>query len=729
MRITVLNLNLDFNEDLEEMREQVEQLRRLEAAIENSAHYKLLSGKTQMLGKDRGISKKERSRMIHTKDICNSVVQRTIIKIYDRVAEYHPDLKSEEYRNIYEYNKQIALLRGRIMAKAHDIGHVACGHEGEKAIAQFVENLCKTNGKQEEIDAWLEEHERYFGEEYERDQGHDYQSTSFSFEHNELSAILLNQIIERENINLSEEERKKLTLGILGHSTSRTPIQLLDDDIVAQIVRVADKVEYINADWDEISSLINIDSNIEADILSYLQMSKGERVAKTVEDLTEEAFRIGSISEKHTTMRRLSRMRNIYKDIIYMYDGEYSNRVINRLINISDNPNALERYYLSNPVVSELYPREFTETTLKDVKKLRILDELLEISDNPTELDIFYAERPKVARLCPKEFVETVLKDTKASLSENKRIQIEEARSDRDTYGLVSIVVEEIGRQFRTGRNEEYKEFAPIVRYINSKYKDTYNRIFDEKVYFKSVMQGENSERIHFIYNRLLQYYYRHPEEIPSKVDGKVNPIDPTQSKEFSHELNPNYTKLQRVLEYISLFDDKSLMERYKKLVQERIDKGPGYGVEPVTIEEIKRYLKRKNGETGIIEGELMEAAKSAAQQNDYSTHNDEEILRRYIEECDEFYRTKLTPEGKRAKREYYRNRWKELEEDSESWKIIRQKEGRTAKQPLDKTRGKIPLKSQIINRGDKQQHKGIVRIAGKRSKRSRPMFKEYGED
>lgn len=508
MRVTIDKLNVEFNENIAELKRQIAEIQRLKEEILKSPHYVLLAGKTQMLGKDKGETKKERSRMLHTNSISNAVVVPTIKGVYDRIEATEEAFRTDEYREIFELNKQYAILRGEVMALGHDIGHVADGHAGERAINDFFEN----NGTSSEVKAVLDEHKRYFGTEYERKQGHIVDSglnifqmpitlpsrPNLSFEHNELGAILVNKIIEKNGINLPPEEIRKITLGILGHSTSRTPIELLDGDLEAQIVRVADKVEYINLDYDEIASLIKIEQDVDPDILLYMQQSPASRIKDTVSQLVDEAFRYGKINENQPSMRKLSRFRKMYEDIIYLYDGYYPQKLLSALIGLSSDPNALEEFYNKHEGVKAMYPPE----VLEDVK--RSMD-IIQKSDGTDSFDVDSA--------------------------------------------------------FQT--------------------------LLTEQIHFKSVMQGENSDRIQLIYTRILDYYYTHPDEIPDSVNGTSNPIDLAERKKFSYTLDPNYTNLQKTLEYISLFDDAYMERKYEELVRERIEKGEGYGIEPVSMLEI----------------------------------------------------------------------------------------------------------------------------------------------
>lgn len=592
MLVTIDRLNLEFNEDIESMQKDLAELKRLEKAIEGSVHYNLLAGKTQMLAKGKGVTKKERSRLIHTNSIAYSIVEKMIRKIYDKVLEKYPDFDSEEYRTMFELNKEIAVKRGIIMAKAHDIGHVAFGHQGENSINDFVSQITDYD----EINAILAEHKKYFGEEYEIEQGHinivdAYEDSlmplpvaSLSFEHNELSAILLNQIMEKNGITFSNEgEVRKLTLGVLGHSTSRTPMQLLENDLIAQIVRVADKVEYINLDYDEISSLLRVSPHIESELISYLSKGAPERMQKTMDDLVEEALNLGVVCEGSDTMKKLFKIRKLYENMVYMYDGSYAYSKLKELLAISDDPIALEKYYAQNKGVKALYPPEIVAMLKEDTEVLK--------SAEPSSL----------------------------------------------------------------------------------RYDDAKQRILAEQVYFKSVMQGENSDRIYYIYQRLLQYYYTYPEQIPNEITTTINPIDIVQSKQITYSLDSDYTNLQRVLEFISLMDDETVMQQYRTLVEERIEKGPGFGIEPVRMDEIKSYLKTKYDE---------EAQKLVIKEN-IGTRSYEEARILYSRRSREFFANSLTEEGKIAMKRHYQVRFQEYAEDLEYLeRMLRADEEREKKMP-----------------------------------------------
>ena len=72
--------------------------------------FKLLSGKTQMIGKGKGRVIKERSRKIHSSDIAKGVVLPAVRKIYDRFQEATPIfIEDSKYKRIFELNRNIAI--------------------------------------------------------------------------------------------------------------------------------------------------------------------------------------------------------------------------------------------------------------------------------------------------------------------------------------------------------------------------------------------------------------------------------------------------------------------------------------------------------------------------------------------------------------------------------------------------------------------------------------------
>lgn len=619
MIVTVENLTIDFNENIQEMQRKENELKRLEKAIEESPYFKLLSGKTQMIGKGNGKVIKERSRRIHSNNIAYGIASPAISKIYDRFQETYLIFKEDPtYKEIFELNKRIAILRGRIMAKAHDLGHVPYGHEGEKAVNRFLSSLSNQN----DIDAILNEHLKYFGNEYEKAQGHIQDDNAYldvmkelfpmpidaqlSFEHNELGAILLNRIIEENKIELSHgqtnwdekyevdedknEERKSLTMGVLGHSTSRTPFYLIENDIVAQIVRVGDKIEYINADYDEVAGLVNVNFNSEQKV--YMSKSRSERIRESVEQITKEAFAYGKVEENNPTMLNLRKIRKMYEDVLYIYDGFYSDNVLGNLLKLYNKPDQLKIFYDNNKGIENMYPKENLGTIVKLFNKYR--DEFKKLKDG-------------------------------------------KSISEASLQGM-------------------------------------YARVDEQIIRFKGAIQGENSGRIFLMATKIMEYYHKHPEEIPEKIVREINPIDLIPKEAIYAELHSEYSPIQKTLEYVALMDDKSLYDEYLKLVRMRIDKGEEFGIEPITVYEVKNHLRK-----------LYEDVVEKSLERTSGSHSLGEGQRLYTAKNREHENKVLTEKGRTIKKIHSLMIWKEFDEDKRLYEEMLKKDfERNPEKPIE---------------------------------------------
>lgn len=586
MLITAGKFQKDLIEDLDEAVELIEKYKKLDETISNSLHYRMLDGKTQMIGRQKGTDQKNgRSRLEHTERIVQ-IAKKIVNKVYDAILEKNPEINdSKELQTIFYLNKELDTAKVTCMVKAHDIGHIAFAHAGEEAMDNFF-NLISDPKEVVEI---LREHRSVFGAEYELAQGHkiptgdseEFEAGFLSFEHNELSALLLNKIIRESDIEFSESEIKDLIIGVLAHSTSRVKsFSLIKDNFPAQIVRIADKIEYINADYEELKDFVKIDKELleemyENDdnmdeetidkILQYSQYSLPIRIDLATTDIADEAINKGRIWESRTKGSTLRKFRKCYEDAIFLYDS-------------------ISSYSL-------------------------LREELLPRLDKPEELKEFYEQHPGVQVYYPEDKLRFIKSKTES-------FKIDENTSEMDN---------------------------PLWLYA---------------VPFKSVMLGENSERIISIYSKVLEYYYQHPQEIPFRTEVYSTPINGNNNLDplhFRYELNANYTeKMQRLFEYISLLDDQAMMDKYYELVEERIKYGENCGIEPVRVDDLKiailgNYTKSVNKFKG--------------------THTSQEGILPYMMKGKKFFYKRLTEKGKKIYDQNYRRKFSEYAIDERNYR------------------------------------------------------------
>ena len=296
-------LSIELEEDINVLKEQIKQLRNLKRSILSSSVYKLLDGKTQMI--ENKIDDEVRSRLDHTKDVAR-IAKRIIGRIYDLCS-----IEAISETETYKLNKQKSELEAEVVALAHDLGHTPFGHNGEAALNEFMQSITDENA----IAKMIQDRVKYFGVEYEEQQGHtEGFKGKLSFEHNEQSAIEFLKIIEQNPEAFDKINIQKMVTGILAHSISRVP--QVPNDLISQIVRQTDKIEYRNNDYDEIRKYILFKEG-EEELQAYDKKSSGERINEIVEDIANEAIKKGRIDDDNEALKKCKQLRKKYEKIIY----------------------------------------------------------------------------------------------------------------------------------------------------------------------------------------------------------------------------------------------------------------------------------------------------------------------------------------------------------------------------------------------------------------------------
>ncbi len=126
------------------------------------------------------------------------------------------------------------------VALGHDIGHTPFGHSGEHTLSELLEE---------------------------------------GFEHNKQSLRVVDVL---ENLNLTHETRD----GILNHTGKGIPFTL-----EGQIVKIADRIAYLNHDIDDAirAGLIDRD-DLPVDAIRVLGKTKSERITFIIKDVIENSF-------------------------------------------------------------------------------------------------------------------------------------------------------------------------------------------------------------------------------------------------------------------------------------------------------------------------------------------------------------------------------------------------------------------------------------------------------
>lgn len=210
------------------------------------------------------------------------------------------------------------------IALGHDLGHTPFGHNGEKVLDELHQG---------------------------------------GFQHN-IQSLRVVDVLEssdrRRGMNLTQEVRD----GILNHTGAGIPITL-----EGQIVKISDRVAYINHDIDDaLRSGVITEADLPRECIRVLGKTHRERINTLVTDLIENSFERDRISMSEDCMKHMDLLRG------YMFENVYHNKKVKRdeeLEKIKHILESLYRYYLDNPGrlpedLRQLVPEFGLEEMVKD---------------------------------------------------------------------------------------------------------------------------------------------------------------------------------------------------------------------------------------------------------------------------------------------------------------------------------------------------------------------------
>ncbi len=161
------------------------------------------------------------------------------------------------------------------IAFGHDLGHTPFGHAGEKALSSI---------------------------------------TGKHFRHNEQSLRVVD-VLEKDGdgLNLTYETR----MGILGHTGERIP-----ETLEGQIVRVSDRIAYINHDIDDACRAgVLKNSDIPREIAAVLGETHSQRINTLVQDIVEQSRDAAEIRRTPEIAQAMEQLRD------FMFEHVYRNPV------------------------------------------------------------------------------------------------------------------------------------------------------------------------------------------------------------------------------------------------------------------------------------------------------------------------------------------------------------------------------------------------------------------
>lgn len=268
----------------------------------------------------RPVYQRDRDRILHSKAF-RRLKNKTQVFLTPRGDHYRTRLSHtlEVSQNARTIAKALRLNEDLVEAIAlgHDLGHTPFGHAGEF----MLNSLCEGG-----------------------------------FRHNEQSVRIVERLEKGgEGLNLTKEVRD----GILNHKTSLTPSTL-----EGKIVRLSDKIAYINHDIDDaIRAGILREEEIPAEYREILGNSVRQRLDTIIHNIISNSMDKDDIRMSPEVERAMGQLRK------YMFENLYHNPVAKREeVKAKELLGRLFEFYMKSP---ELMPQQYAAMIEAGEKKDR----------------------------------------------------------------------------------------------------------------------------------------------------------------------------------------------------------------------------------------------------------------------------------------------------------------------------------------------------------------------
>lgn len=181
-------------------------------------------------------------------------------------------------------------------------------------------------------------------------------------------------------------------------------------------------------------------------------------------------------------------------------------------------------------------------------------------------------------------------------------------------------------------------------------YSNKMKRIHHNHIFFidndgkKGLLTGENEERITVIISRIFEYYMLNHDKVPSKSMHYIYPVHQKNVGERvvleKYSDGENVIPEEKVIDYICQMSNEFAEKSYYKLVKERLVKGEGYGVLPITEQEISEIMKKTlSKEINFIR---------LCEEKDGTEHSKEECKKKFEETTEKLKKEILTSKARK---------------------------------------------------------------------------------
>ncbi|MDI3534412.1 MAG: dGTPase [Thermosediminibacterales bacterium] len=212
------------------------------------------------------------------------------------------------------------------IALGHDLGHTPFGHAGEEVLNKIVPG---------------------------------------GFQHNKQSLRVVDRLEQCKGLNLTWEVRD----GILKHTGSDMPATL-----EGQIVKIADRIAYINHDIDDaIRGGIITAEDLPSDVIKVLGEKHKQRIDTMVKDLIKSSWGKAKIQMSPEIRKAMEKLRKFMFDKVYIGSAaKTQEKKVGRLIE------SLYYYFVENP---EQMPSEYQTLQKGETIERRVCDYIAGMTD------------------------------------------------------------------------------------------------------------------------------------------------------------------------------------------------------------------------------------------------------------------------------------------------------------------------------------------------------------
>ena len=349
----------------------------------------------------------------------------------------------------------------------------------------------------------------YFGEEYEENQGHtDGFEGRLSFEHNEQSAIEFNNIFDDEEFD--RVDKKRIIDGILSHSISRVPE--IPNDLVAQIIRQTDKIEYINSDLEEFRGFFEINPN-DQEMVYFEQSNLSQRIENSIESMVKEAVEKGRIDDDNKALKKIKGLRAKHKDMIYFLSEDGKRNLLK-----GDNKERQQAIY--EKILNFYYQHPERIPT----KSWALANPINKKKKKKGEGTVTFNKKEITDETLPEVVIKYVNTFTNKKCMDVYLRLVKERILNGSGYGIEPVTPEEIEKRKRVGINEQISQLKAKDIY-KGKQVHTYNEYKNMlEIKYRKLLQELTPEAIENIRSNIQRREQENEED--QKLWGMVKEAD-----------------------------------------------------------------------------------------------------------------------------------------------------------------------------------------------------------